>query len=425
MKAHGFRSLVVTVAVTLGLLVVFLFALQAPGPAPAPTATPFTPSGPPPRSGGYGQDVPGTATVTADANTIASVNGEPISREEWQKAVAIDRAMSQLAAQTAPNAEVTLDRLINQRLVLRQAGNKISASDANASERLASLQQNWRADDAAVDRALASVNLSRQDLLAEIKRLLVVESYLKQTQNAAGWLAAQRAQAQVGVLTELAAPPVTPTLAAPTLAAQVITTPTPINNIPLGIAPGQLAFDFTLDDVSGQRIKLSDLRGHPVVINFWATWCPPCRQELPALQSAYQRFRDKGVILVGVDLKENAETIQNFTTQFGLTYPLLLDRDGAVSERYQVRGIPTTVIVDADGVVRARHVGPLTEDKFAEYVTPLLAPSSPTDPKGFLNPSGLRTAPDFSLPRENGETVRLSDYRSKSSAVLVFYRGQT
>ena len=73
--------------------------------------------------------------------------------------------------------------------------------------------------------------------------------------------------------------------------------------IPVGAAPGQLAFDFSLDDVSGQRIKLSDLRGHPVVVNFWATWCPPCRQELPALQSAYQRFRDQGVILFGVDVQ--------------------------------------------------------------------------------------------------------------------------
>ena len=414
MRARGFRSLVVTVAVTLALLVVFLFALQAPGPTPAPTTS---------------------ATFVADANAVASVDGDPISRAEWQKAVAIDRAMSQLAGQTFPDAEVTLDRLINQRLVLRQAGNKISASDANATERLVSLQQNWRADDAAVDRALASANLSRQDLMAEIKRLLVVESYLKQVQNPAGWLAAQRAKSQVGVLADLSVPVAqvpTPTTVTATAATTITPTrvaqsaaPALAKMIPEGASPGQLAFDFALDDVSGQRVKLSDLRGHPVVVNFWATWCPPCRQELPALQSAYQRFRDKGVILVGVDLKENAETIQNFTTQFGLTYPLLLDRDGAVSERYQVRGIPTTVIVDADGVVRARHVGPLTEDKFAEYVTPLLAPSSPTDPKGFLNPSGLRTAPDFSLPRENGETVRLSDYRGKSSAVLVFYRGQT
>jgi cytochrome c biogenesis protein CcmG/thiol:disulfide interchange protein DsbE len=410
----------VTVAGTLVFLVVFLFALQAPGPAPAPTATPL-------------KGVLGTAALAADANAVASVDGDPISRAEWQQAVAIDRAMSQLAGQTFPAAEVTLDRLINQRLVLRQAGNKISASDANATERLASLQQNWRADDAAVDRALASVNLSRQDLLAEIKQLLVVEAYLKQQQNPTAWLAAQRAQAQVGILAELAsASPVTPAtqVVAPTSVVQAPTravavqspTPTPAKNIPVGSAPGQLAFDFSLDDTSGQRIKLSDLRGHPVVINFWASWCPPCRQELPALQSAYQRFRDQGVILLGVDVRESAEAVKNFAPQFGLTFPLLLDQDGALSERFQVRGIPTTVLLDAEGIVRARHVGPLTEDKFAEYVTPLLAASSPTPTA--ITPAA-KMAPDFSLPRGDGQVARLSDYRNKSSVVLVFYRGQT
>ena len=421
LRARGFRALVVTVAVTLALLVVFLFALQAPGPAPATTATPL-------------KGVLGTATVVAGANVIASVDGDPISRPEWQKAVAIDRAMSQLAGQNSPNAEVTLDRLINQRLVLRQAGNKISASDANAAERLASLQQDWRVDDAAVDLALVSVDLSRQDLLAEIKQLLVVEAYLKQQQNPTAWLAAQRAQAQVGILAELAsASPVTPATQVVALASIVQTptravaapAPTPAKNVPVGSAPGQLAFDFSLDDTSGQRVKLSDLRGHPVVINFWASWCPPCRQELPALQSAYQRFRDQGVILLGVDVHESAEAIQNFAPQFGLTFPLLLDQDGALSERFQVRGVPTTVFLDAEGIVRARHVGPLTEDKFVEYVTPLLAPSSLTDVKGLENPSDLRAAPDFSLPREDGQVVRLSDYRDKSAVVLVFYRGQT
>jgi cytochrome c biogenesis protein CcmG/thiol:disulfide interchange protein DsbE len=417
LSARGFCSVIVTVIVALAILVVFLFALQAPGPPPAPTVIPLT-------------SVMRTATLAADANTVASVDGDPISHAEWQKAVAIDRAMSQLAGQTTPDAEVTLDRLINQRLVLRQAGNKISASDANATERLASLEQNWRADDAAVDRALASANLSRQDLLAEIKRLLIVEAYLKQHQDPTAWLAAQRAQARVGVLAELApAPPITSAaqVVVPTSVVQAPThavaaqAPTPTTNIPVGSALGQLAFDFSLDDTSGQRIKLSDLRGHPVVINFWASWCPPCRQELPALQSAYQRFHDQGVILLGVNVRESAEAVQNFAPQFGLTFPLLLDQDGAVSERYQVRGTPTTVFLDAEGIVRARHVGPLTEDQFAEYVTPLLTARPPRSPKT----SEVSQSPDFSLPRESGQMVRLSDYRDQSSVVLVFYRGQT
>lgn len=369
---------------------------------------------------------PGTAIASQvspsslSPDTIAVVNGEPVTRAEWLKIAALDRAMSQLSGQPSPSAEATLDRLVNQRLVLQLAG-KIAASDSLAAERLALLQQNWRADDATVNRMLSSAGLARQDLVAEVQRLLVVEAYLKQiaaTQDPAAWLAARRAHAQVGIYADL-------TESAPTPVAQAtapapMPTPTPAQSIPTGSAVGQLAPDFALADVSGQRTKLGDLRGRPVAVNFWASWCPACRQELPALQAAYQRFRERGVILLGVDVKETVETVASFAPQFGLTFPLLLDLDGVVSERYQVRGIPTTVFLDAEGVVRARHVGPLTEDKFAEYVLPLL-----TDLKGPQGPSSLKAAPDFSLARENGQVVRLSDYHDKSSVVLVFYRGQT
>jgi peroxiredoxin len=157
------------------------------------------------------------------------------------------------------------------------------------------------------------------------------------------------------------------------------------------------------------------------VVNFWATWCPACRQELPALQSASQRYQDRGVILLGVDVRENAEAVRQFAMQSGLTYPLLLDHDGSVADRYQVRGIPTTVFLDAEGVLRARHVGPLTEGKLAEYLEPLLALTAPAP----TVTAPAKVALDFSLPREDGQTIRLSDYRGGSSVVLVFYRGQT
>jgi cytochrome c biogenesis protein CcmG/thiol:disulfide interchange protein DsbE len=367
---------------------------------------------------------PGTAIAprvspsSLSPDTIAVVNGEPVTRAEWLKIAALDRVMSQLSGQPSPSAEATLDRLVNQRLVLQLAGETV-ASDLLAAERLALLQQNWRTDDATVNRMLSSAGLARQDLVAEVKRLLVVEAYLKQiaaTQDPTAWLAARRAHAQVGIYADL-------TESAPTPVAQAtapapMPTPTPALSIPTGSAVGQLAPDFVLADVSGQRTKLNDLRGRPVAVNFWASWCPACRQELPALQAAYQRFRERGVILLGVDVKESVETVASFAPPFGLTFPLLLDLDGAVSDRYQVRGIPTTVFLDAEGIVRARHVGPLTEDKFTEYVSPLIA-----DSKSLT--SSLKAAPDFSLPRENGQTVRLSDYRDKSSVVLVFYRGQT
>jgi len=360
------------------------------------------------------------AQTVPTTDVVAIVDGDPISRAEWQKAVALDRAMSQLAGQPVPGVEATLDRLINGRLVLHQT--KIAAQDSDANTRLAQLQQGWNADDATVDRALASGGLTRQDLLAEIKRLLVVEAYLRQQPDPTAWLTAQRSRAQIGLYADLSVPATVASGPTPTPSPAQ---PTSVRQIASGSAPGQLAFDFALDDVNGRPVRLSDLRGRPVIINFWASWCPPCRQEMPALQAAYQRYREQGVIVLGVDLRESAGQVSQFASQFGVTYPLLLDHDGTVSERYQVRGIPTTLFLDAEGLIRARHVGPLTEDKIAEYVTPLLTASRPTDPKGLENPSGLGAAPDFSLPRENGELVRLSDYRDKSSVVLVFYRGQT
>jgi peroxiredoxin len=402
----------------LALVAALLILLQRGTTLSSSTATPL--AAPP---------VPSVAQTASTTDIVAIVDGDVISRSEWQKAVALDRAMSQLAGQPVPSVETTLDRLINGRLVLHQTGVKFTASDSDANARLEQLQQGWRADGLAVDQTLASAGLARQDLLAEIKRLLVIETYLKQvsaSQGSTAWLAAQRSKAQVGIYADLSAPvaqvstPVSVTQAAsPTPApTQSASTQAPT----VGSAPGQLAFDFSLSDVNGQRIKLSDLHGHPVVINFWATWCPPCRQEAPALQAAYQRYRDRGVIWLGVDLREDAKEVLKFASQFSLTYPLLLDGDGVVSDRYQVRGIPTTVFLDTEGVIRARHVGPLTEDKISEYLTPLLVPR--TDPSSE-NLSGLKISPDFSLPRENGEPVHLSDYRDKSSVVLVFYRGQT
>lgn len=392
----------------LTLVLALLMALQRGGTSSS--ATTASAASPP---------IPSTVGTVSTLDVVATVDGEAISRAEWQKAVALDRAMSQLAGQPAPGVEATLDRLINGRLVLHQAGPKMTAQDSEASARLAQLEQSWRADDAAVDRALVSAGLTRQDLLAEIKRLLVVEAYLKQvsaTQDPAAWLAAQRARAQIGIYADLNTP-ATPVAAPTPTPAPIPTQITNTREIASGSAPGQRAFDFALNDVNGRSVRLSDWRGRPVVINFWASWCPPCRQEMPALQAAYQRYREQGVIVLGVDLRENAGQVSQFASQFDVTYPLLLDHDGAVSERYQVRGIPTTIVLDDEGVIRARHVGPLTEDQFAEYVTPLL-------PASRLTPTA-RLAPDFRLPRENGEWVRLSDYRDKSSIVLIFYRGQT
>ncbi len=129
----------------------------------------------------------------------------------------------------------------------------------------------------------------------------------------------------------------------------------------LGFAPSQdtQAPAFTLPALSAGHWSLSAMRGHVVVVNFFATWCPPCRAETPDLVAAEKRYASKGVIFVGVDDREDAALVSVFVKTKGIRYPIVLDSDGAVSRQYDVRAIPTTYVVDRNGVIRYRQVDQL------------------------------------------------------------------
>lgn len=124
---------------------------------------------------------------------------------------------------------------------------------------------------------------------------------------------------------------------------------------------GSLAPDFNLNNLNNQVIKLSQFRGKPVLMNFWATWCPPCEAELPMLEQTYQANSDKLVIL-GVNMREDADTVAGRVDKAGLKYPIVLDGNGDVTNRYQVRVFPTSLFIDKNGIVQRIILGPLTED---------------------------------------------------------------
>ena len=146
--------------------------------------------------------------------------------------------------------------------------------------------------------------------------------------------------------------------------------PTPV---PDNIREGEPAPEFTTTTPSGQPLALSDYEGIPVAINFWATWCGPCVVEMPALQRAADTYADGRLVVIGVNAGESPEKVQQFLDENELTFPIAMDPDGDIIDQYAIRVFPTTVWVDADGVVRAEHFGPLTEDLIEQYVDQLLS----------------------------------------------------
>jgi len=125
--------------------------------------------------------------------------------------------------------------------------------------------------------------------------------------------------------------------------------------------------DFTLSDLDGNSVSLSDYAGTPLLVNFWATWCPPCRSELPLIQQYQDQYAGDFVVLA-VDGAETAEDVRSFAEAQGYTMMFLLDTDYAVAELYQVRGFPTSVFIDADGAIQKVHIGELTEPMLIAYL---------------------------------------------------------
>lgn len=126
---------------------------------------------------------------------------------------------------------------------------------------------------------------------------------------------------------------------------------------------GFQAPDFELQTLDGKTVKLSDLRGQAVIINIWATWCPPCRAEMPALQKVYEENRNKVEILaINATNQDSLDTVQEFAQSHNLTFPILLDKNGLVAESYQLRSLPTSIFIDPGGMIQEVVIGgPMSE----------------------------------------------------------------
>jgi len=133
--------------------------------------------------------------------------------------------------------------------------------------------------------------------------------------------------------------------------------------------------DFSLDTLGGELATLSAYRGQVVIVNLWASWCGPCRAEMPALQNVYAAHRERGIEVLAVNstFQDSEADAQAFAQNLGLTFPILLDREGAVSRRYLLRALPSTFFIDRQGVIRSVIVGgPMSEAVIQSKIEPLL-----------------------------------------------------
>ena len=150
--------------------------------------------------------------------------------------------------------------------------------------------------------------------------------------------------------------------AAATTSGTPVARPTPnlIESAPAQV--GQPAIDFALLNLTGQQIWLSDLRGKVVIVTFWATWCPPCRTEIPELNNVYLDLKSEGVEILAIDVRESPDVVNEFVQDMGMNYPVLLDSRGYLAYAYGVRGIPTSFFIDRQGILREMRVGGVTEE---------------------------------------------------------------
>jgi cytochrome c biogenesis protein CcmG, thiol:disulfide interchange protein DsbE len=149
----------------------------------------------------------------------------------------------------------------------------------------------------------------------------------------------------------------------------------PPHSLTGSLVVGKPAPDFKLATIDGMSVSLSQFRGRPVLVNFWATWCIPCREEMPELVRSYEAHKAEGFVILGSNLTytDSLPDVQTFIKEFKMTFPVLLDKDGAVAERlYQIPGVPTSVFVKRDGTITHIQIGKMTPQQVDQFVGEIL-----------------------------------------------------
>jgi peroxiredoxin len=303
----------------------------------------------------------------ASDKPVAIVNGEPITEGQLERDVGIGRVLYPLLRGVPVGDDPqTLERmradllssLIDERLLVQAAEEAgLAIEDAALESRLEGILSRVGLAETDLAEILASVGVTMDDVRASLRSTMLAEQFVADNPAPAGvsgksayerWARALQQEADIQIVMEEAKGRT--------------------------VKLNQPAPPFTLRTPDGDVISLSDFAGQPVLINFWATWCPPCRYEMPFLQAAYEKYKSQGFVVLAVDIQETPEVVKPFLQELGLTFPVAMDRSGAVSSAYRIQAIPTSIFVNRDGVVVDIHRGALTPDVLQGYLDRLITP---------------------------------------------------
>jgi peroxiredoxin len=299
-------------------------------------------------------------SVPGDA--VARVNGEFIYQRDVEQRMNLTRLFNELSARSdveEPTATNVLEQIISDRMQVqdaRKAG--VSATAEEIDSELQQIETSTGRTRAQIEEAARKYSLTLDDLRGFISDALLIKKYKDQYVLAGAKDVQDATNKENEWFTQLSS-------------TSRIDRFKPVGS---GPAPrvGAEAPDFTLADINGKDVKLSSLRGKPVMVNFWATWCPPCRAEIPEIVKMYtETGASRPYEVLGVATQSDSATIKAFSQEFNMTFPLLPDVNGRVVSNYHVLPIPTTFFIDRDGIIRYIQTGPVTRDLMEKW---LLAP---------------------------------------------------
>ncbi len=283
-------------------------------------------------------------------DAVARVNGEYIYERDIARRLDLARLFNDLADRKdaqLPSPTAMLEQIISDRMQVqdaRRAGITLGPQEVDAELQQVLVSAGRTPQQLEAD--LSRYSLTMDDLRAFTADALLVRKYIETKVTAGASTTQERQQRYNEWLTNLS------------LTSKVDR----FKPAGSGQAPrvGAEAPDFTLQDLDGREVSLKDLRGHPVMINFWATWCPPCRQEIPVIEQMYRStHQGDNYQILGVAIQSDLPTIRAFVQEFDMSFPVLPDGDGRITSLYHILPIPTTFFIDRDGIIREIHVGPV------------------------------------------------------------------